>query len=258
MYKVLLFAGTAEGRKIAEYLKELGVPALASAATEYGRSLLEEGGSLSVSGGRMDEGEMERLFAGEDALVVDATHPYASAVTENIRSACEKTGRTYLRVLRSSTLTGEEEAVYVDSPEAAAEYLAGTEGNIFLTTGSKELAAFSHVPGFSERFYARVMPSEESMRLCREAGLPGSHILGMQGPFSEEWNRLSIREWNIQVLVTKDSGKRGGFEEKLSAAQKEGIRALIIGRPPEEENALDSLESVLQYLSAQPGTEESR
>ena len=54
MYKVLLFAGTAEGRKIAEYLKELGVPALASAATEYGRSLLEEGGSLSVSGGRMD------------------------------------------------------------------------------------------------------------------------------------------------------------------------------------------------------------
>ena len=99
---------------------------------------------------------------------------------------------------------------------------------------------------------------QDAKQLCREAGLPGSHILGMQGPFSEEWNRLSIREWNIQVLVTKDSGKRGGFEEKLSAAQKEGIRALIIGRPPEEENALDSLESVLQYLSAQPGTEESK
>ena len=60
------------------------------------------------------------------------------------------------------------------------------------------------------------------------------------------------------MLVTKDSGKRGGFEEKLSAAQKEGIRALVIGRPPEEEAALDSLESVLRYLSAQPGTEELR
>lgn len=89
MYKVLLFAGTAEGRKIAEYLKELGVPALASAATEYGRSLLEEGEAFCVRGTH-GRGEMERLFAGEDALVVDATHPYASAVTENIRSACEK------------------------------------------------------------------------------------------------------------------------------------------------------------------------
>ena len=125
MYKVLLFAGTAEGRKIAEYLKELGVPALASAATEYGRSLLEEGGSLSVSGGRMDEGEMERLFAGEDALVIDATHPYASAVTENIRSACEKTGRTYLRVLRSSTLTGEEGAISFLPPAARSFRLSG-------------------------------------------------------------------------------------------------------------------------------------
>ena len=64
MYKVLLFAGTAEGRKIAEYLKELGVPAFASAATEYGQSLLREGGSLTVSGKRMDEGEMEKFFAG--------------------------------------------------------------------------------------------------------------------------------------------------------------------------------------------------
>ena len=251
MYKVLLFAGTAEGRKIAEYLKELGVPALASAATEYGRSLLEEGGSLSVSGGRMDEGEMERLFAGEDALVVDATHPYASAVTENIRSACEKTGRTYLRVLRSSTLTGEEEAVYVDSPEAAAEYLAGTEGNIFLTTGSKELPAFRAVPDYENRIFARVLPLPEVVKSCAELGFQGKHLICMQGPFSHEINLAMLRQTKARYLVTKDTGAAGGFPEKVSAAEAAGCRLVIIGRPLQEEGM--SLEECLEYLKEKFG-----
>ena len=234
MYKVLLFAGTAEGRKIAEYLKELGVPALASAATEYGRSLLEEGGSLSVSGGRMDEGEMERLFAGEDALVIDATHPYASAVTENIRSACEKTGRTYLRVLRSSTLTGEEDAVRMDSPEAAAEYLAGTEGNIFLTTGSKELPAFRAVPDYENRIFARVLPLPEVVKSCAELGFQGKHLICMQGPFSQALYVALIRHFHIQTLVTTDSGGYGGFREKAEAAREAGCALLVVERPPRE------------------------
>lgn len=251
MYKVLLFAGTAEGRKIAEYLKELGVPALASAATEYGRSLLEEGGSLSVSGGRMDEGEMERLFAGEDALVVDATHPYASAVTENIRSACEKTGRTYLRVLRSSTLTGEEDAVRMDSPEAAAEYLAGTEGNIFLTTGSKELPAFRAVPDYENRIFARVLPLPEVVKSCAELGFQGKHLICMQGPFSQELNAAMLRQTKARYLVTKDTGAAGGFPEKVSAAEAAGCRLVIIGRPLREEGM--SLEECLEYLKEKFG-----
>ena len=178
-----------------------------------------------MSGGRMDEGEMERLFAGEDALVVDATHPYASAVTENIRSACEKTGRTYLRVLRSSTLTGEEEAVYVDSPEAAAEYLAGTEGNIFLTTGSKELPAFRAVPDYENRIFARVLPLPEVVKSCAELGFQGKHLICMQGPFSQEAQRGYAAA--DQSPVSGDQGYRGG--RRFSG---KGIRRGGGGLPP--------------------------
>ena len=254
----LIFGGTSEGRELYASCREAGLPVMLSVATEYGRELAEQSPEDGfVHAGRMDEPAMEKFFREKGiARVVDATHPFAVEVSRNIKAACEACSLPYIRYRREGgTYSGGWTCR--DTAEAV-RILETVPGNILLTTGSKELAAVSHVPGFSERFYARVLPSEESMRLCREAGLPGSHILGMQGPFSEEWNRLSIREWNIQVLVTKDSGKRGGFEEKLSAAQKEGIRALIIGRPPEEENALDSLESVLQYLSAQPGTEESK
>ena len=178
--------------------------------------------------------------------MIDATHPYAAAVTENIRAACEKTGRRYLRVLRDSTLTGHEEAVYVESPEEAAEFLSGTEGNIFLTTGSKELPAFCRVPDYQERIFARVLPLPEVVKSCSGLGFQGKHLICMQGPFSREINEAMLRQTQARYLVTKDTGAAGGFPEKVSAAEAAGCRLVIIGRPLQEEGI--SLEECLRYL----------
>lgn len=254
----LIFGGTSEGRELFSACRKAGLPVMLSVATEYGRELAEESaGDSFIHAGRLTEPDMEALFVEKGITrVVDATHPFAVEVSRNIRAACESCSIPYIRFKREG---GEEKGGWVcRDTHDAARILQDVPGNILLTTGSKELAVFSHVSGFAERFYARVLPSEESMRLCREAGLPGTHILGMQGPFSEEWNRLCIREWNIQVLVTKDSGSRGGFAEKISAAQKEGVRVLIIGRPPEEENAVDSLEKLLALLLQKPEMEEPK
>ena len=90
MCEILLFAGTAEGRTIAEYLKKHGRSAEVFVATEYGESLIEEGGRVKVKCGRLTEKEMEEQFyIHPGALVIDATHPYAAEVTANIRRACE-------------------------------------------------------------------------------------------------------------------------------------------------------------------------
>ena len=99
MYKVLLFAGTVEGRLVAEYLAAANIPVLVSVATAYGAQLLEQSfdyphPDLQITQGRLDMEEMERLMQQEDCeLVIDATHPYAAIVSENIQKACEKTGK---------------------------------------------------------------------------------------------------------------------------------------------------------------------
>ena len=49
MYKVLIFAGTVEGRGAAEYLAAHQVPVMACVATEYGAELMEESPFLTVS-----------------------------------------------------------------------------------------------------------------------------------------------------------------------------------------------------------------
>ena len=57
----------------------------------------------------------------------------------------------------------------------------------------------------------------------------------MQGPFSKEMNEATLRQYECQYLVTKDSGKAGGFQEKIDAAFACGVIPVIIGRPVQEE-----------------------
>ena len=235
MYKAIVFAGTTEGYALCEFLAENKVSVYACAATEYGGSLLKENEFLHVSAGRLKTEDMEELFRKETPeIVLDATHPYAAEVTKNIRAACENTGVRYQRVLRPE---GEksETAVYVESTEKAAEFLCGTEGNIFLTTGSKELAKFTVIPDYKERLFARVLSIPSVISACAELGVEGKHLIGMQGPFSTEINEAMLRQYQCSYLVTKDTGLAGGFPEKMEACRRAGVIPVIIGRPLKEE-----------------------
>lgn len=231
MCKLCVFAGTTEGRELVELLVGQPVRVTACVATEYGEALLESREGLTVATGRLSEAEMEKLFRQERFdLVVDATHPYASEVTENIAAACEAAGTEYLRLLRRSDKIPED-AVYVPDIAEAAAYLRHTQGNILLTTGSKELEKYTSLPDFQERVYARVLPMEASLQACREAGLAPDHIIAMQGPFSREMNTATLRAVDAKYMVTKDTGKAGGFSQKASAAREAGAVLVVVGRP---------------------------
>ena len=235
MSKICIFGGTTEGRKLAEFLSGQPCDVTVCVATDYGQTLLPESEHVSVSARRLPVGEIVSLLTEKRFdLVIDATHPYAQSITKSIASACRETGTLRWRLLRSASGVSSEHT-YVETVSDAAAFLAGTEGNILLTTGSKELAGFSQLPGFSERVWARVLPLQSSLDACAQAGLPASHIFAMQGPFSEAMNAAMLRTIGAQYLVTKDGGAPGGFEEKESAAKSAGARLVVIGRPPEEE-----------------------
>ena len=148
MCKICVFAGTTEGRELVEFLCEQPISVTACVATEYGETLLPHAENLTVSAKRLDQSEMVAMLS-QNAfdLVVDATHPYAEVVTENIAAACAETGTEYLRLLRDNGSTAEK-AVFVSDVAEAVKFLNGVEGNILLTTGSKELSKFSVLDGF--------------------------------------------------------------------------------------------------------------
>ena len=232
--KILLYAGTTEGRKLASYLGRRGVRLHVCVATAYGESLLPEEKNITVTHDRMDSGQMgEFMRAFKPDYVIDATHPYAKEVTKNLKSACEAMQVQYLRLIRGSEET--KESVCVENMDEAIRFLEKTEGNILVTTGSKELEAYTRLTDYENRVYARVLSIGQVAVSCEELGFSGRHLICMQGPFSTEMNRAMLKEYDIAYMVTKESGLAGGYPQKCQAALEAGVKMVVIGRPEEEE-----------------------
>ena len=238
--EILLFGGTTEGRMLARWLDERGQRVTYCAATGYGGALAPEGAGITVRTGRLDRAGMAALLAtGHFGCAVDATHPYAPLVSANLKAAAGAAGVPYLRLVREGP---PEDEGWIHAPDAktAAEMLLDMEGNVLLTTGSKELDCYA-VPGLRERVFPRVLPAPDSLNRCLELGFPPAHIICMQGPFSKELNTAMMEQFNISVMVTKASGKNGGFWQKAAAAAEVRADLLLIDRPCPE-NGLTMLE----------------
>lgn len=229
MKEVLIFAGTTEGRRLSEYLSGSCIPHTVCVATEYGEIVLKENPFVTIHQGRMQEQEIREFILAKDyAAVIDATHPYAEVITQNIRSAMSGLAIPYYRLQRETADVSYEGLTCFDSNEACASALEKTEGNIMLTTGSKELSFYASRDNLKERLYVRVLPSVDSIRLCEENGICGKQILALQGPFSTELNEAMLRQYQITCLVTKESGIQGGYVQKLEAAKNMGIQVYAI------------------------------
>ncbi len=262
MSDVIIFGGTTEGRRLAEFCGEHKIQTVVCVVSEYGEMLVPESTSVRVIRRALEKDEMEALFVAEKpSLVLDATHPYARVVTENVTQVCQKMGIVWYRVLRKSeletkeqksvmavvgTVTNVDSIVTVDSVDQAVEWLKSHEGTVLVTTGSKELVKYTAIPDYKERIFARILPDSQALLNSETLGFPRNHMIAMQGPFSLEMNIATMRMTGANYLVTKESGHAGGFLDKIHAAEVVGATALVIGRPLKETGI--SLEEACQYL----------
>lgn len=241
MKKNVIFSGTTEGRRLSELMALAGVPHTVCVASEYGKNVMNPDSNVEIHVGRMDADGiadfLRNLGPEAECRVIDATHPYATEVTENIKKAANELGTEYIRVIRTRDDSLLEDAEKYADIRECAEALDRTEGNILLTTGSKELGKFCALVSEStkERLYVRVIPALESLKLCENEGIEQSHIIAMQGPFSKELNEAVIRQYDIKHVITKESGDTGGFREKREASLSTGAKFHVILRPCEEE-----------------------
>ena len=221
--RIVIFGGTSEGRRLSERLAELGAALTVCVASDYGR---EEQGvipGVSVRVGPLDA-EEKRALLKDATLCVDATHPYARHISETVRAACEAAGVPLLRLKRDESETAGAR-VFADAAGAAA-WLSRREGNVLLTTGAKELAAYAALR--PERLFPRVLPCRESLAACEALGIPHRNIIAMQGPFSREMNIATIRQYRIRWLVSKDGGAVDALVYRLRRGRSFGCCSLAL------------------------------
>lgn len=231
---ILFLAGTKDARELAENIFNEGYSIIATVVTEEAAQSYKEM-SIPVTVGRKTVEEMAELINEKQIrLVIDSTHPYAEQASLNAIEAAKMAGVPYLRYERSSAKYKEHPNIhYVYSYEEAAIAAKKIKGTILLATGSKTLNIFTkHLSEDSHiRLIIRLLPIEENMQKCKELGIDKKNIIALQGPFTSELNRALFNAYNVDVLVTKETGEAGSMDEKVITALEMGITTIIISRP---------------------------
>lgn len=182
---------------------------------------------------------------GSETVLQSKTAQSSEAARQSATVQNSETDQNMEAVQKSEDVQKSDSIRAVQSAANAAEYLLETKGNILLTTGSKELRAYAEIP--RERLYVRVLPTHDSIAACEAAGIPHRNIIAMFGPFSQRMNEAMLEQYHISYLVTKEAGRNGGFEEKLQAAKRCGVKAIVIRRPEDSGVTVEEAAAMFKY-----------
>lgn len=248
---ILVLAGTKDGRELIALLAEAGYQVLASAFSQYGGELINLP-NVHVHTGPLDSQGLAALITDHKIdILVDASHPYAVNVSQNGMLACKKTSIPYIRYERPRGILPEYEKLYaVSDYQEAIEKAASLGKTVFLTTGSRHLKLFQEAACLKEhRIIARVLPETSVLKECIELGFSPKNIIAMQGPFSHELNMALFKEYEADVIVTKNSGQVGGSDTKMTAAMALGLPLVVIDRPQiDYTKIVYTMDEVLQFI----------
>ena len=237
--KILLICGTAETTKLSHAIADAGFSVLLSTATDAYLEIDPEIKSESMRKitrrwGRLNQDGFINLIKQECiCAVVNACHPYASDLRATAIKAAELSGVPCFNYNRPEHEFSElNNCIIATTHEEAAEIAFSFEKTVLLTTGSNNLIPYVNTARAKGiKLITRVLPRIESISACMNAGLSDLEIIAARGPFTIEENIASIKRFNAGIIVTKSSGKEGGFLEKIEAAQRCNCKVVIVKRP---------------------------
>jgi precorrin-6A/cobalt-precorrin-6A reductase len=243
---VLILGGTTEARRLAAGLAARpGVRVTTSLAGRVARPGAVAG-EVRIGGFGGAQGLADWLRTHRVDSLVDATHPFAEAISANAAYAAAATGVPLVLLRRPGWRPGPGDRWYdVPSLAGAAEALPSLGRRVFLSTGRLGLAAFAHLTDL--HFVVRsVDPPEPPMP-------PDTELVLARGPFTVADETELLRAHRIEVLVTKDSGGEA-TAAKLTAAREHGLPVVVVRRPPLPQGvtAVSDVAGVLEWLGISP------
>ena len=229
----LILAGTVDGRMLAEELKSCGHDVVVSTLTNYGADIAQEAGINARSGALDDKTFLQLIETHSFSAVIDATHPFALQITELSQRVCLQTHTPYFRWQRASLETFSHPLIHwTEDLNSAAKKAAELGERILLTTGSNSLPQWLINSEFANKLiFVRVLPTSAILLRCETLGLKPFQIIAAQGPFSQAWNEAMLQQFQIDVVIAKDSGKEGGTVDKIKACLNLQVPLILLQRP---------------------------
>lgn len=261
--KVWLIGGTTESVLIASAIISMKITCIVTVATLSAKTLYPL--ECQVKVGRMDSSAMKQFCLEENIMaLLDASHPYATEVSQNAIDTAKVCNIPYLRYERPlveslgairelSVQKNQLSVIELDDFDAlfAGDYLAGKR--VLLTIGCQSLHLFASGQEKAIMF-ARILPLPQSLAMAIAAGFTPDRIIAIRPPISKNLEKALWQQWQISLVITKASGKAGGEELKREVAKELGIPLIIISRPkinyPQQTDSLDcAIAFCRQYVS---------
>lgn len=243
--RVLILGGTGEARELAAQLVAAGTDVLSSLAGRVRQPRLPDGpGRVGGFGGAAGLA----VFLEEAGIthVIDATHPFAGAITENAARAALDADVPRLVLRRPEWETDPSWQTAEDVRQAAEAVRVWPGDGVFLTTGRRDLDAFAADDG--HRFLVRTVDPPSG-------SVPRSMTLILdRGPYTVEGESALLRDHRIGLLVAKNSGGPA-TAAKLRAARDLGVQIVMVRRPPlpPGSTVVPTAAEALGWVNGQPG-----
>lgn len=248
---ILVLGGTSDSLEICDLInKHKDISYTLSVTTGYGEELAKKHARNVILGKLSKEDMIDFINENNISKIIDATHPYAVEVSKNAISCAKNRNIDYIRYERKSLIEdiNYENKYIVSNIEEGCKIAREKGKNIFIGTGSKNLSQIvNYIP--DRNLIVRVLPTSEVIASCEGLGLNADNIIAMKGPFSKDMNEAFYKHYNVDMVITKESGRAGGFLEKVTACENLNIPVVIIKREaldyPQIINEINQIEKIL-------------
>ena len=228
MSQIWLIGGTKDSADLAQAIADTQISSIVTVTTNSAKNLYPS--HFPVKIGRFSREQMAQFCLQEKIIaIVDASHPFATEVSQNAIATAQLKNIPYLRYERNLCQLSDHHLA-LDSFETLlnGDYLQGHR--VLLTVGCKVLPQFKTWQNRATLF-ARVLPKVDSLQIASDSGFTSDRIIAIRPPLTVEFETVLWRQWRISLVVTKASGKPGGEDIKRQVANSLGITLITIARP---------------------------
>lgn len=256
---VFLMGGTKESIEIIKFIKNnFNSYILTTTTTEYGSKLAIDGGSDATIAKPLPKDEIINILNGKTNfdIFIDATHPFASHVTNTAIEVSKICKIPYIRFERPTSNfenIDDSRVIQVNSFDDAGKLIAEkyNQSNVLHFAGANTMETILKYVSL-EYFYPRILEVKSSLEKCEKLGIKKDHIIPMKGTSTIEENEKLIEKTDASVIITKESGDIGGVISKIEAANSKNIDVVLITRPVIEslnkKDVVNSIEELNERL----------
>jgi precorrin-6A/cobalt-precorrin-6A reductase len=238
----LILAGTYEARMLCAACVNKSIPAIASLAGET-RNPIDLGIETRVGGFGGATGFETYIKQAGITWVVDATHPFATNMTDRAATVCTNLGIPYMVLQRTEWRAETGDKWHKIDAISELPSLIPANVTVFLGTGRKTLMEYGCLSG--RRLLCRVIDKPVSKFPLKN----GAYLVD-RPPFSVEQEVKMLKQHNIDWLVVKNAGGSGGFS-KLAAARQLGLPVAMLNRQtPKNVQIKHDVSSAMSWLKS--------